>query len=337
MQRQRALEAHSFYTACPGCSEPPYRYSFGSHPIEKSVDLLVDDVTVTCGAGHDYLVRDGVLLALERPGHQSDDMLWAFIASSERQGLFELRIGDVVKVNFDEPFAEILAVTLYQLPHRVARADYGSYRVQWAVDALTETRFVLLSSYYSDSPRTDERAFLVGWRAFGRMASDPAMPIWRVMLSNAHQHLLQQRWYLALLEGAFALEAFIDSLAAAELAARRVPDHLIAEHLRGDDLRTTLRAVAEMRSYPSGPASRSTANKLAGRLNEHVFAHRNGLAHGSVAPGAIEEEQARTAVGCAQEFIWDWAPEARASMLLVNRGRALDELRDAAEPGANVP
>src|SRR5688500_15714398 len=104
MQRQRALEPHSFYTACPRCSEPPHSYRFNSHPIDDARSLLVDGQTVSClgvewdpaegpkVAEHTYLVRDGVLLALERPGHEGDDMLWAFIASSERQGLFDVRI-----------------------------------------------------------------------------------------------------------------------------------------------------------------------------------------------------------------------------------------------------
>jgi hypothetical protein len=340
MQRQRALTAHSFYTACPVCSEPPGQYRFNSHPIDEAPAMLVDRATVSCwglvwdpeegprAAQHTYRVRDGVLLALERPGHEHDDMLWAFVASSERQGLFDVRIGDVVEVHFDEPFAEVLAVTLYQIPHRVARRDYGAYRVQWSVDALTESRFVLLSSYYPDSPKTDERAFLVGWRAFGRMAADPAPPIWRVMLSNAHQHLLRRRWYLALLEGAFALEAFIDSLAAEEFAARGVPAYVIVELLRKDEVRTTLRAVADLRQYPE--LSTSAIKKLGGHLRDEVFAPRNALAHGRAATADIDEETARKAVGWTQEIIWDWSsPEMRHSLLLVNRQRSLDELRDA--------
>jgi hypothetical protein len=109
MQRQRALTAHSFYTACPVCSEPPGRYRFNSHPIDEAPAMLVDRATVSCwglvrdpeegprAAQHTYRVHDGVLLALERPGHENDDMLWAFVASSERQGLFDVCIGDVVE------------------------------------------------------------------------------------------------------------------------------------------------------------------------------------------------------------------------------------------------
>jgi hypothetical protein len=96
---------------------------------------------------------------------------------------------------------------------------------------------------------------------------------------------------------------------------------------REDELRTTLRAVADMREYPT--VSRSAADKLATRLRDQVFTPRNRLAHGRVAPGAIAEDAARKAVACAQAIIWDWAPEVRGSMLVVNRDRALDELWDA--------
>jgi hypothetical protein len=315
------------------------QYRFNSHPLDELQDLVADGRSISCAGmqidpahglkvtEHAYAARDGVLLALERPGHSSDDMLWAYVASAERQGLFDLRVGEVVTVTFDEPFAEVFTVTLYQIPHRLARPDYGSYRVHWAVDALTERGFAFVSSYYEDSPQTEERAFLVGWRAFGLLPDDPVPPLWRLMLANAHRHLLEQRWYLALLEAAFALEAAIDSAAGEALTAAGVPDVLVEDILRRDELRVTLRATAEMRQYPA--VSASSTRSLADELRKRVFTPRNRLAHGRVAASAVDEETARRAVACTQQVIWDWFPEARAWLVLVNRAQDLADLRDA--------
>lgn len=218
-------------------------------------------------------------------------------------------------------------MALYQIPHREARADYGTYVVHWDVSALTQNGFVMVSSFFPESQRTSERAFLVGWRAFGRLLTDPAPPIWRVMLANAHRHLLQGRWYLALLEAAFSLEAFIDSLAAQALATRRIPDFLIAEILREDDLPTTLRAVAEMRGYPQ--ITRSGANKLGERLRAAVLTPRNSVAHGQTDPEQVDEHGARTAVSQTQSLIWDWGPDSRRWLVIENRAKDLSDLRDA--------
>ena len=305
-------------------------YRFGGTPIGEAHRLMADGAILSChsvrGGQHTYAVRDGVLLALERSGNRGDEMLWGFVATAERQGLVDIRIGNTAEVIFSEPFDEVLAVTLSTLPFRTPRPDYGKYAVEWGVINLRPTGFSLVSSYRSQSLRTEDRAFLVGWRAFGRMPSDPRPPIWREMLANAHRHLLEQRWHLALLETAFALESFIDSTATNELTSRNVPTSFIHEALREDDFRVTLRAVKEMRQYPD--LSGKAIDRLAGELKEEVFGPRNGVAHGSSPLHSITEAVARRGLSKVQRVIWDWAPELRMSLLLLERSRSLLDLRD---------
>jgi hypothetical protein len=329
MNKQRLLIDRTFYTACPQCSRPPVNYKLNSHPIEHAKVLLSDGSELACWANHTYNVRDGILLALSQPSFSGNDIVWAFTATSERQGLVDLKIGEVEEVVFDEPFEEVFYVTKSHVPPRLARKDSGLYKFQICVDVLSREGFKFISSYYSDSPRTnDEECFMIGWNAYGRMKDDPMPPIWRRMLANAHIHLLSGVWYLALLEAAFCLESFFDGLLSAELSSRKIPDNYIKHVLRVGERKYEIRAIRELRDYP--PLSFSRIENWIGEIDRNVFTPRNSLAHGKCGSAEITREAARAAVMTVQEAIWDWDIDSRKWLLLIERESSIYDLRDEA-------
>lgn len=330
MNKQRMLTDRRFYTACPKCSTPPGKFRFNVHPIEEVDELLIDGTEVSC-VFHSYSVRDGVLLALSKSPFEGDNMIWAFTATSERQGLVDLKIGIVEEIVFDEPFEEVYYVTKSHIPPRIASENYGRYAFQLVVDVLRPSGFKFVSSYFHTIPPADEAgSFLIGWNAYGRMEGDKTPPIWRTILANAYKHLLMGRWYLALLESAFAMESFFDALLSSKLRHNRVPDRYINHILRVGERPEEIRAIRDMRGYPS--VSNNQVEKLTSKLNSDVFSPRNNLAHGKSGHRDITEDVALKAAKTVQETIWDWDRDSRKWLLLIERESSIYELRDEELP-----
>ena len=330
----------SFWTQCSECSSPPAIFRLYTHPIEQADQLLDDNVRLSCPM-HSYPVREGVLLALSEylsalrasPKHRYDDasMLWSFTATSEIQGLVEVKIGVVERVLFDEPFEEIYNVTKTIIDHKKYRKGWEYYPFEVCIDNISPTGFTLFSSFTQGLPSAvDDYTMLVGWNAYGRLKNDDLPPIWRRMLANAHKHSLMGVWYLALLEAAFALESFLDGLLSSHLVNRDIPDRYIRHVLRVGERLEELRAIRDIRDYPK--LSNSQINKLNGQLDSTVFSPRNNLAHGKCTPNEIKQQDAMRTLKAVQEMIWDWDVSARNWLLLISRDKSIFQLRDEMYP-----
>jgi hypothetical protein len=317
MNKQRVLTKELICTACPQCSNPPNYLSFVYFPIEDAETLIKDGATVSCTT-HTYLFKDGVLSALNQPPFSANDLLWAFTSSSERQGVVDLAIGEVEDIRFDEPFEEVYHVILQTRYPSVWRPDHGTYKYHITVDFLRADGFKLITSYYQDSPRTEEELFIITWNAYGRMGGDPEPPVWRKMFANAMRHYLAGVWYLALLEAAFSLESFLDNLLRVELSAKGIPQDYVQHLLTRTGKPYKVDALRDIRDYPSFQSPR-TLDKWFKEVNEKVFTPRNALAHGKASSSSVTQEGAGEALRVVRETIWDWDINSRKWLLLVTR------------------
>jgi hypothetical protein len=304
------LESNGLPTNSPTCPPNSFAFDYVDAPLEA--EKLLDGATLSDGI-YEYLVRDAVLAVFEQPFYADLSLCLAFSNPPQIDILAALRIGQTLDVSFDTKLDQAAYVTKSHFPSEVANCGYGNYPFHVEITGLNTMGFRIVSSFEPQGPTTDSRLpFFMGFRVFGRLATQPQLPIWRDLLGQAVMEALLHRWDHALLFAAFAVEALIDSLLGVNLMRIGFGEEYRDHILKVGDRAHELRALAHLHSKHS----RKVANKRYETLNQKVFTPRNRLAHGGLRAASVTQMMATEAIREVVQFIWDWDESSRHLLLI---------------------
>lgn len=304
------LESNGLPTSSP--TRPPGSFAFDYVQAPLPPDKLLDGATLSNGI-YEYAVRDAVLAVFEQPFFADLSLCLAFSNPPQIDVLAGLRIGQTLDVSFDSKLGHTAHVTKSHFPSGIPNSGYGDYPFHVEVTGLNPSGFRVVSSFEPQGPTTDSRLpFFMGFRVFGKLETQPQVPVWRDLLGQAVMEALLHRWDHALLFAAFAVEALIDSLLGSTLVNTGLGEEYRDHILKVGDRSQELRALAQL----SSKHSRKAANKQYETLNQAVFTPRNRLAHGGLLSTSVTEMMATEAIREVVKFIWDWNDSSRHLLLV---------------------
>lgn len=281
-------------------TQPPTSFSFHYLDFPLLPEQLKDDATLDNGV-YQFSIRDGVLAVFEQPFSAINEFCWAFSTTAQIDVLAALRVGETLRVEFDEKFDATEHVAKYHFPPGIPESGYGSYAFGTQV-GLQHSGLTIVSSYEPRSPRTSSRLpFFMGFRVFGRRESEVDLPLWRDLLGRAIREALQQRWSHAVLFSAFALESFIDDKLAKQLAKAGLGQEYTYHALQVAERKKELHGLNNI----SNRLSKKEVNKEYEELNQAVFSPRNKLAHGNRRATDFAEPDAAKAIKAVIRYMWD--------------------------------
>jgi hypothetical protein len=315
---RRKLDAAIRSGLVPPAAESATSRSFHYLPVPFEIKLLADGARVNTGI-YEFVMRDAVIEVFGLLSFTYDEFCWAFSSTQQIHVLAALRIGQTLDIRFEHPLERAYHVNRYHFPPPQSGSGYGQYAVHLSIDGLSGDGFRVVSSYEPQSQRSNSRLpFLFGFQVFGRQSADPPFPVWRELLAEAVRQAMWANWDLALMYATFSVESFIDILMSERLGAAQVGDSYIDHVLRVADRKHELHAL----NHRSARLSTKEVNRTYARLNEALFAPRNGLVHGRQLGSSIDSGAAVTAIKTAVTFAWDWDEGARPYLLA--RMRPLD-------------
>lgn len=197
-------------------SQPPrpansFSFHYINYPFTE--DIFEDGHKINDGI-YEFLLKDAVIAVYDLHSFQNDEFCWSFATTHQTVVLSALNIGKMFDVKLAQPFKKILHISKYHFPSGVPDSGYGQHALHLSVDYSTsqEKGFRILSSYEVGANKTDSRLpFFFGFRVYG-FKNVGKRPIWRKFLSDAAIYAQAKDWGTALIQTAFALESFIDSV-----------------------------------------------------------------------------------------------------------------------------
>lgn len=253
---------------CPSCKSGRSLELNEIEQIQDSAANLSNKVSCTCG--HEYSYLDGIIQDLI-----SDNIFskWSFISNITLYGTSKITIGYLNVVQLPQKVPEI---------NKIFLTCIGGFANVTSIIQGTDS-FRIISSEIPKGVPVGEK-LEVSWLLYGRDSLE-SIPIWRRLLVQAKEEIIQNQYNLAYLTSEMAFESFIDSTLNQLLTAKGIPDE--ASNVILESMSSIFDKVHRLLLYLGGIKVKD--NKNFNKNWQAIVEKRNKIAHGEVFEISAEE------------------------------------------------
>ena len=231
----------------------------------------------------EYSIEEGIIQSLISNNIFSQ---WYFISNIVLHGVCEIIVGNAHHVKLSQKVDKINKIYLTPQEGCVETAPiiYNSDTF-----SIISAQHFNIANLPPDSPFTKNGEKLkLGWTVYGR-DNNVNFPIWRGLLFQAREQIIQERYTLSVLISAIAFESFLDSLIRKILIKKGI-SHEAAETIT-DSMRSIFDKVHKLLFQEDGIDFKK--NKTLNKNWQELVEKRNEIAHG--AEVSIKADEAKHA------------------------------------------